>query len=94
MRENDHIVHECVNTECRLPRRHEGQCDVRPPVIIDYTNWKGKRRKRKVSPLQMSRMACPPWHPEEELLLGAIDHEDGKHKFFPLRNIHSWIEEK
>jgi len=35
-------------------------------------------------------MASPPWHPAPEWLLGAIDADDGKHKFFPMRNIHSW----
>lgn len=93
-RSNDPVSHlqSCGNDLCRLPKPHEGTCDIRPPVLIDYRNWKGIRRIRPIFPLTMSKLANPPWHLDEEWSIGAIDGEDGKHKFFPMKNIFGWKE--
>lgn len=85
-------MHECVDRVCKLPKPHDGNCDIRAPITISYTNYKGTTRDKVVSPLGIARMANPPWQPEEEWLLSAIDHTDGKHKFFPMRNIRQWRE--
>lgn len=70
---------------CMLPLKHEGNCDARKPVTLDYTGYNGARRKRKVSPVNLM-------HESIGWSLGVIDHEDGKHKFFAMRGIHSWKE--
>jgi len=84
---------DCDDPKCVLPGTHEGKCDYRPPVEVDYVNWKGQRRKRRIAPTgQFLRSASPPWHPEEQWLIGAIDCEDGKHKFFAAAGLRRWGE--
>ena len=58
-------------------------------VIIDYTNWRGERRKRKVYPLSL-RMGATKWHPETQWLLSAMDMEDNRPKDFAMKDIHGW----
>lgn len=61
-------------------------------VVIDYTNWRGKRSLRKIEPLDLYRGANE-WHPEPQWLLNAIDLNDaGKIKSFAMSGIHSWEE--
>lgn len=84
----------CEDPLCTLPRKHEGVCDMKAPVEIDYTNWKGTRRKRRVFPVGNFIYGSDPWHPREQWMVEAIDHEDGKTKMFPIEQIHSWREVK
>jgi len=60
-------------------------------VLIDFTNWKGERRVRKVLPQRLAFCATL-WHPEAQWMVFAIDLEDGSkgERGFPLANIHSW----
>lgn len=59
-------------------------------VFIDYTNWKGERRERKVYPLRICFGAFPPYHVEPQWLMRAIDLETGQQRHFAMKDIHSW----
>jgi hypothetical protein len=59
-------------------------------VIIDYTNWRGERAKRRVVPISLV-FTYNEWHPEQQWLMIALDSENGgKKKFFAMKGIHSW----
>jgi hypothetical protein len=59
-------------------------------VVIDYTNWKGVRRLRKILPMTIS-FGHNQYHPEEQWLLEAMDLEDNYAvKSFSLKDVHSW----
>lgn len=84
----------CEDPLCVLPNPHEGEHDYRAPVVIDYTNWKDRRARRRISPTGgLVWMSNEPWHPAEQWLVPAICHEDGKHKYFALSGIHAWREQ-
>lgn len=60
---------------------------------VDYTNWYGERRKRLIRPRERGlQYTSTKYHPEPQWLLEATDIEDGKIKWFSLKDIHS-IEE-
>lgn len=63
------------------------------PVLIDYTNWKGNRRSRKVLPIAIL-FGTSQWHTEAQWLLSAYDLEevDRPIKQFAMTTIHSWIQ--
>lgn len=63
--------------------------DLRKRVIIDYTNWRGERGERVISPMYLM-FAKDKWHPTTQWLLQAVDVEKGEHRAFALANIHSW----
>lgn len=58
-------------------------------VEIDYTNWRGERRKRVISPMKLT-WGFTEWHPANQWLLLAMDCEDRKTKEFAMKDIHSW----
>jgi hypothetical protein len=58
-------------------------------VDIDYTNWLGKRRKRKIKPIEID-FTSTKFHPTTQWLLKAIDLESGTIKEFSMGGIHSW----
>lgn len=63
-------------------------------VCIDYTNYKGKRRSRRIKPEEFSgrfllRFGTTPFHKEPQWLLEAIDVEKGP-RTFAMKDIHSW----
>lgn len=83
----------CDDASCVLPAQHEGICDKKAPVDVEYTNWKNVRRMRRLSPTgEIIYTDSPPYHPESQWMIAAIDHDDGKRKLFPLAKIHSWME--
>jgi predicted DNA-binding transcriptional regulator YafY len=61
----------------------------RKEVVIDYTNWRGERSKRRIRPHQIV-FENNEWHPETQWLLEAADLEKGEMRTFALANIHSW----
>jgi predicted DNA-binding transcriptional regulator YafY len=63
----------------------------RQPVVIDYTNWRGERRDRKVMPLGL-HFGTNEWHPVKQWLLYAIDLETGEERFFAFTNIRDWYQ--
>lgn len=58
-------------------------------VEIDYTNWKGERRIRKILPIHLW-FGKTQWHPKEQWLLQAYDLEDSRIKDFAMSGIKSW----
>lgn len=58
-------------------------------VEIDYTNYRGERRKRRVIP------RCIEWenserHTQMQWVLRALDVEKGEARGFAMKDIHSW----
>ncbi len=68
-------------------------------AIIDYTNWRGEHRIRRIKPIRM-HFGSTEWHKEEQWLLKAVDLEDNKEKDFAFKDIHmfsgtlGWILQK
>lgn len=60
-------------------------------VIIDYTNWRGERRKRLIRPVNII-FGSNEWHTEPQWLLHAVDLEASEKalKLFALSGIHEW----
>ena len=59
-------------------------------VIIDYTNHRGERNERRISPITLGFSS--PHHPAEFVIL-AFDLDKKEERTFALKNIHSWREE-
>lgn len=64
--------------------------DERKIVTIDYTNWRGERRVRKIVPTGHLEFSNTEYHPDSQWLLEAVDVEDGKIKLFALLDIHQF----
>lgn len=60
------------------------------PVMIDYTNYRGERRMRRIKPLTI-RFDTSDWHPEPQWLLRAVDTEQGATRDFAMKDIHKWV---
>lgn len=69
-------------------------------VLIDYTNWRGVRRVRRVMPVSI-RFGATDWHPTEQWLMTAYDATEGavrdevfkrtpELREFAMKDIHSW----
>ena len=58
-------------------------------VIIDYTNHRGERRKRKILPHNIGFKATE-WHPEMQWVLSAYDFEKDAMRSFAFKDIHGW----
>jgi predicted DNA-binding transcriptional regulator YafY len=68
----------------------KGAPDTTPrDVVIDYTNWKGERRMRRIRPGQMY-WGTSDYHPEPQWLLQAWDCEKREFRTFAMQCIHSW----
>lgn len=60
------------------------------PVTIDYTNWRGERRMRKIEPRDIEFRASPPFHPTPTWIMRAIDLDKGEARDFAMDMIHNW----
>lgn len=59
-------------------------------VEIDYTNYRGERRTRRIIPMSLL-WGSTEWHPQEQWILWAKDPEDGyKVKGFSMKDVHGW----
>jgi len=58
-------------------------------VVIDYTNYRGERRERRIIPHNMfyGRSA---WHDGPQWFLTATDPKKGERRDFAMTDIHSW----
>ena len=65
---------------------------INAEVIIDYTNWKGERRNRRIIPHYPIYTRLPPYYPDRQWLLFALDVEKGEMRHFSFQRIHSWTE--
>ena len=58
-------------------------------VEIDYTNWRGERRKRILLPMTLM-WGVSQYHKGDQWLLLAMDCEDGRTKEFAMNQVHEW----
>jgi predicted DNA-binding transcriptional regulator YafY len=58
-------------------------------VVIDYTNWKGERRERTITP-GVFFWGSTNFHPELQWLMTAVDEEKREQRTFALSGIHNW----
>ena len=58
-------------------------------VRIDYTNYKGNRSWRTISPDTIA-YSSNKWHPERQWLLRAWDSEKKAMREFAMKDIHEW----
>lgn len=58
-------------------------------VVIDYTNWKGERRERIITPTLVF-WGSTNYHPEVQWLMNAVDEEKHEQRTFSMSGIHSW----
>lgn len=58
-------------------------------VYIDYTNWKGERGERLISPGRMY-YGQTEYHPRDQWLLSAMDHGKQAERTFAMKDIHRW----
>jgi len=56
------------------------------PLTIQYTNWKGDTRERRILPKAV-RFGATKWHPEPQFLLRAFDVEKNAEREFALKDI-------
>lgn len=56
-------------------------------VLIDYTNFRGERAVREITPLRIWHGATA-WHPEPQWLLDATDVAKGERRTFAIGDIH------
>lgn len=66
-------------------------------VRIDYTNYRGERRERRIVPIAI-RFTANEWHPEPQWLMHAIDIEkaaagEPAGRDFAMKGIHRWEQE-
>jgi hypothetical protein len=61
-------------------------------VMIDYTNWRGERRMRRIRPTGRFLFESNEYHPAPQYLIEAIDVEVEGLRTFALSGIHSWRE--
>ncbi|NND64690.1 MAG: WYL domain-containing protein, partial [Gammaproteobacteria bacterium] len=55
-------------------------------VTIEYTNYKGETRMRRIMPKQIV-FSSNEWHPQPQWLLEAHDHEKDAPRTFALKDI-------
>lgn len=58
---------------------------IKLPISVDYINWRGKTRTRKIIPLSIA-FGSTKYHQEPQWLLTAIDTEDKIEKQFALKD--------
>lgn len=58
-------------------------------VAVDYVNWKGTRRERRVLPLRFF-FGSTEFHPEPQWLFDCFDFECGENRTFALSGVKSW----
>jgi predicted DNA-binding transcriptional regulator YafY len=62
-------------------------------VVIDYTNYRGQRARRRILPNRLWYGAVD-WHPQAQWILDAWDLEKGAIRSFAMSEIHSWEPER
>jgi predicted DNA-binding transcriptional regulator YafY len=58
-------------------------------VVIDYTNHRGERRERTITPSRIL-FGHNTWHENDQWLLMGWDKEKGAVRSFALKDVHSW----
>lgn len=58
-------------------------------IVIDYTNYEGKRKTYVIQPQGEEYMGSTAWHPEFQLLLNGFDVKRQVTRTFAVKDIHS-----
>lgn len=60
-------------------------------VMIDYTNHRGERRWRRVTPRHFAFISSH-WHRADgfQWIMVGTDEETGQEREFAMKNIHGW----
>jgi predicted DNA-binding transcriptional regulator YafY len=62
-------------------------------VVINYTNWRGERRNRRIRPVSpYLTFTTNEWHKEACWMVVARDLDLDAVRYFPLKSIHHWEE--
>jgi hypothetical protein len=60
-------------------------------VVIDYTNHRGERATRYITPLPGGiKFTSSEWHPEPQWLMSAFDVDKQVWRDFAMKDIHGW----
>lgn len=59
-------------------------------VEIDYTNYRGERKVRRIQPVGTIKFESTNWHHEKQWVLQALDLEKNEMRSFAMKDIHSW----
>lgn len=59
------------------------------PVIINYTNYKGEKARRNISPKSIAFKSTEQ-HPVTQWILYAYDNDKQDFRDFAMSSIHSW----
>lgn len=63
-------------------------------VIIDYTNHRGERALRRISPIRLSFWPTgTEHHPAPGWYLEALDLDRNARRVFAMADIHGWVSE-
>lgn len=63
--------------------------DISRKFRLDYTNHRGERAVRVVTPIRVW-YGKTPWHADEQWLLEVLDHERGASRNYALGDIWNW----
>jgi hypothetical protein len=61
------------------------------PIAVDYTNWRGERRVRKIVPVRIFP-GSNQWHKEPQWLMEVVEPDDGETKTLAFAGIHGFVE--
>lgn len=61
----------------------------RQQVFIDYTNWRGVRAERRVTPIRIE-FKSNVYHRDAQWIMDAVDVEKGELRSFAMKDVHSW----
>lgn len=62
-------------------------------IVIDYTNWKGKRRKRLIRPIKLEYLSeDTEFHKGNQWFCHAYDWEKKALRTFAMSDIHRWVD--
>ena len=59
-------------------------------VVIDYTNWRGERKLRRVLPLNFYH-GSNEWHKDDQWIMKAHDLDRDEEREFAMSGVHSWM---
>lgn len=63
--------------------------DTTHDLVLDYTNWRGERRLRRVLPLRIEWEGATQWHPEPGWALIATCRAVDAERSFRMTSVHA-----
>lgn len=65
------------------PAHRDGSPDVGPPVLVDYSNYRGEVARRRILPVGVW-LGSTEWHPQRGWLLHCYDWDRGDWRDYAL----------